>query len=207
MVRPARPRQHSPAPYQAEECAVSTLSRAGAAPSLSRDPDTRCRMLPSPHQATGGGDTSASQQRAPTPRFPGHWERGRPKLQQLHSPPPPPPPAVMLRVPRHSRPRAQRVSPWAPNKDRNRGKEGRWKSPNESTGAREGGEVPTLCSRRQCGLHTTRAFLYPTPHSWARIEEEAPGLFTTVPFLLKQNNAPERETRGEGQLRETEAKN
>lgn len=99
MVRPARPRQHSPAPYQAEECAVSTLSRAGAAPSLSRDPDTRCRMLPSPHQATGGGDTSASQQRDPTPRFPEHWERGRPKLQQLHSPPPPPPPAVMLRVP------------------------------------------------------------------------------------------------------------
>lgn len=40
-VRTARLRQLSPTPYQAEECVVSTLARAGAAPSLSRDPDTR----------------------------------------------------------------------------------------------------------------------------------------------------------------------
>ncbi|MEJ1283776.1 hypothetical protein NN561_014751 [Cricetulus griseus] len=91
---------------------------------------------------------------------PGTEERGRPKLQQLH-PLCPPPPAVMLPCPATGDRGLRRVSPRASNKHRDGGGEGRWKSPSESTGAREGGEVPTLCSPRQCGLHTTRAFFRP----------------------------------------------
>lgn len=87
-VRPARPRQHSPAPYQAEECAVSTLSGAGAAPSLSQDPDT-AQDAPLPAPGNRGEATPLHPIRGP-PHLDslGTGERGRPKQQLLHSPPP-----------------------------------------------------------------------------------------------------------------------
>lgn len=176
-VRPARLRQYSSAPYQAEECVVSTLARAGAAPSLSRDPDTRAGC-PSAAQGNRGRPHFCIPPAPPNP--PPATSRFFGALESVATATSFPPPSMMLpRCPAGDR----RLSGCRLGHLTRIGTGvGRWKSPGESIRAVEGARSQRCVARDNADSATTRtprhaclpSLLRPIPGLGQ--EEETPGL-------------------------------
>lgn len=151
-VRTARLRQHSRLLIRPRN-AWYPHSLALGRRHLSPETPTRAQDVVL-YKATGGGDTSAPHLRPHT-----HLTSLGTRESRYSNHIPPPSSEMLPRCP------AGWLSGCRPGHLTTRigTGVGRWKSPDESTRAREGGEVPTRCSPRQRGLHATRTFL----HSYA----------------------------------------